>query len=376
MYQTKRFAVLVVMIVCMIFLLQASGIAADAKVKPSVDKTSILIKTVKQLFWAGKDRQVHKWTPSIEFRVNGPLAAGAQIYAEYSINGKPWVNYKCEDIGEINERGYWNTYGGREAEPLRGKAVTHTGPVSFVIRAKNPIGNTIIVLYTGVFTIKKLPYPWSKTPQYKEAYTYYVDYDWALPIGLLTWARKEMNVDWQVPLYSPCLFYMWFKGDEHKHRPPQAFLYYNGKKIGDTTGSNGACWEKMSALTWEASDQSYHFYQFIFSKAWSQMKKGTTPANDAFLIWRNPGEYEIKVLWDGKLVRTAKWTVESDGWIPDHNLSLQLNAKSFQPEPNQWTDWVTPMPVTITENLNIPFDKAAWKTGMYFGNPLKGFVAP
>lgn len=351
-------------------LLAGQCLAAE----PTVDKTSILVKTVKQLFWAGNDKQVWKWTPSIEFRVNGPLAAGTQLYVDYSIQGKPFVSYKCEDIGEINEYGYWNTYGGRAADPLRSKASTYTGYVNFTIKAKNPLENTNKVLYTGKFKVGKFAYPWSKHANYKEAYTYYVDYDWALPITFLTCACKEMNVDWVTPLSSPLMCYMWFKGDEQKHKPPTAYLYLNGKKVGDTQ-EGGACWEKLNAQSWEHSENSYHFYQFIFSFVLAQMRPGVEQNPRAIKLWENPGQYEIKVLWEGKLARTAKFTVESDGAIVDGGLSAQLNAKCFQPDEKTLSNWTPLFPVKITDNLNIPFTKTAWQTDAYFGNPIKGFTA-
>ena len=42
------------------------------------------------------------WTPSIRFRINGPLASSDMVWVEYTLpNGKPFVKVQCENIYAI-----------------------------------------------------------------------------------------------------------------------------------------------------------------------------------------------------------------------------------------------------------------------------------
>jgi hypothetical protein len=86
--------------------------------------------------------------------------------------------------------------------------------------------------------------------------------------------------------------------------------------------------------------------------------------SDAFRLDKNPGEYEVKVLRKGKLVRTVKFSVGPDGKIVDPGVSQQ-NSLGTQ----RITIFAS---VTGDEDGRKP-DLTAWKTGAFFGEPLKGF---
>jgi hypothetical protein len=76
-----------------------------------------------------------------------------------------------------------------------------------------------------------------------------------------------------------------------------------------------------------------------------------------------PGEYEIKVLQEGRLTRTAKFTVAEDGSF-DNGIASANKLGS---------DTVI-VPFKVLVDL-APWDKLAWKTDAFYGNPLTGFTA-
>ena len=64
---------------------------------------------------------IWSWVPRIEFRVNGPIASGSQLYAEFTQpGGGPWVKFDCRT--EETQKGYWwkTSCGGRDIPEEKG----------------------------------------------------------------------------------------------------------------------------------------------------------------------------------------------------------------------------------------------------------------
>ena len=84
-------------------------------------------------------------------------------------------------------------------------------------------------------------------------------------------------------------------------------------------------------------------------------------------MYQNPGEYEIKILENGKLARSAKFTMGKDYQIVDTGIGKQNNLGSAR----------VVVPVQIIGDQDGLWDKNAWKTEAFYGNPLTGFsIAP
>lgn len=75
---------------------------------------------------------------------------------------------------------------------------------------------------------------------------------------------------------------------------------------------------------------------------------------------------EIKVLRNGKLVRTAQFTVAANGQITDNGWATQ----------NQLGLPILLLPVKVLGDQDGMWDAAAWKTDAFYGNPLTGFNIP
>ena len=79
----------------------------------------------------------------------------------------------------------------------------------------------------------------------------------------------------------------------------------------------------------------------------------------------NPGEYEFKLLWNNKLARTIKFTVGPDGKLEN----------GIAPANKLGNDRVI-VPVMILGDQDGKWDREAWKTWAFYGNPLTGFTPP
>jgi len=85
-----------------------------------------------------------------------------------------------------------------------------------------------------------------------------------------------------------------------------------------------------------------------------------------FLLSQNPGEYEVKVLRDGNLVRLMKFTIGADGRFVDNKIASANNLG--------WYGLV--LPVRVMGSSDGAWDANAWKTDAFYGNPLAGFALP
>src|SRR6476661_992368 len=72
---------------------------------------------------------VWSWVPRMEFKVNGPIPSGSQLYVEVLQPGgtAPWLKFDC-DTGDTEKGRWWKTScGGRQVED---KSITVIGPVN------------------------------------------------------------------------------------------------------------------------------------------------------------------------------------------------------------------------------------------------------
>jgi hypothetical protein len=106
---------------------------------------------------------------------------------------------------------------------------------------------------------------------------------------------------------------------------------------------------------------------FSFQKAmlWDKNVASSVPGS-YFPMWNNPGEYEIKVLRNGKLARTTKFSFGSDYKIVDTGIGKQNNMGTLR----------VIVPAQIVGDQDGTWDRNAYKTDAFFGNPLTGFVVP
>jgi hypothetical protein len=343
-------------------VLLAAG-AARADDAPTIAKDSVRVKAtfVDGAWTGGKKGPGSSWLPAIEYRVNGPIAKGTQLSAEFSLpGGKPWVKFDCPEVVlEVKTGAWWKTACGaltydRSPGVRDNQAITATGVFGFAIKASNELAGMKATLFTGKVKVGK----WTPHPKAPLAIEYYVDEDWRLPIGYVGFEhgaqtqspgqRYEGN-DSDVLVAA-----MEFRG---KAGDVKGHLFYQGKEISDDWCSKGENAEVDPAkLTWAELECKFH-----------GVYRGDPPAGGGedpkHSLSKNPGDYEIKVLSAGKLARSLKFSVAPDGSF-DKGTGAANKIGSGR----------AIVPVQLLGNQG-PWDKTAWKSGAYYGNPLTGFTA-
>jgi hypothetical protein len=306
--------------------------------QPTIVKDSIQVTLMKHNAKEG-------WWPSIEYKVNGPITSGSQLYVEFAVPGKPWSKFDCP-TREIKSGEWWKTncettkWGSEKPSELS-KLV---GPVGFSIKLRNELQGTDVTLFTGKARLAKGPASPGDTLG-----EYFVDEDWRIPIGYVFFGTEYVHRD-----DSPLHVGFWYRGN-----PPdvEAHLFYQGKDVAKVVApANGPG-------DWDPTKHQWGFADCEFQGVYrAELPEGQGSA-PRFALSKNPGDYEVKVLVVGHLARSIKFKVDSDGKL-DNGIASANKLGS---------DRII-APVEVIGNQG-PWDRTAWKTGAFYGNPLTGFTA-
>ena len=327
--------------------------------EPSIDKTSVQVTT--QEHRSSDESVLWSWTPRIEFRVNGPIASGSQLQAEFfHPNGKSWIKLDC-DTGEVGAGQWWQVGNPPCGNNLPDEqAITYTGPMDFKIYLKNELQGTSKTLFTGRMNVRKV-HVTPDLPVNKNHFDYYIDHDWNLSIGYVFPAESD---DSSYADFAPLSLSMWFRGETNDIA---AHLFYKGQEISNTaTTAKGTHNVEISNLTFEDSPFQWRRVRFTFFNVAAYNREDPDTHPDAFRMDKNPGEYEVKVMRGGKLVRTARFKVGANGKLDDGGLARNNNLGTSR----------ALMPVTVIGSEGPDYDPSSWKTGAFYGNPLSGFSLP
>jgi hypothetical protein len=338
--------------------------------KPSIQ---ITLRTHQQYYRNGQeDQETWSWTPRIAYRVVGPISAGSQLSVEFTLpSGKPWIKFEC-NTNETKDGYWWPTECGMNSNDVKDEQATiETGLAGFKILLKNELEGANNTLFTGKFKVEKFHVGVVDLPKFKNNFSYYVNYDWNLPIGYV-YSYDVMDAR---PGYTPSTtegpfnFVTWFKGDPKliDYGKYVAYLYYQGKLVADSTGGSDTYSITSCQVTNAASFESANTYcRRVFTiKAyvWDKQPQFHQPW---FKMYENPGEYEIKVLQNGKLARTAKFTMGTNYQLVDTRIGKQNSLGTGR----------VVVAVEILGDQDGTWDRNSYKTDAFFGNPLSGFVVP
>jgi len=146
-----------------------------------------------------------------------------------------------------------------------------------------------------------------------------------------------------------------------------AYLYYKGQMVAEAIPESAVCEALNQPESNQDSANAYCRSVFTFQKAilWDK-EPGVMEPGFYYEMYKNPGEYEIKVLQNGKLARTAKFTFGSDYKIADNGLVKQNSVGTLR----------VLVPAQIIGEQDGQWDRNAYKTDAFFGNPLSGFIWP
>jgi hypothetical protein len=348
----NKLLLLIAAIVCIAVF---SGAASAA----TMDKTSLIID-VRNTFDFNRKTDQRGWLPQLYFRVNGPIANGSRIYVEMTTpDGKPWLAFDCEADATPAGASFKVDACGRGEIPNE-KFTGTLGTYGIKIRLGNELKGTNESLFAGKFKVGKAFT--GAVAADKDNYSWYVDYDWALPIAEVFALKDELMYGQMVEREAqPLRVSFWFRGDPETY----AYLFYNGQEIANTeTTAGGGTWNEQGFYLYELMPFSWTKKTYTFTRVLVKNKQDPRTLVDPFFMEKNPGEYEVKVLLKGKLARTVKFTVGKDGRIVDTGISSQ-NALG--------TDRVTLFAIVTGDDGGKKTDLQAWKTTAFFEGPLKGF---
>ena len=350
-------------------LFRNGSVSAQTVNKPSIQ---ITLRTHQQYYRNGQeDQETWSWTPRIAYRVVGPISAGSQLSVEFSLpSGKPWIRFDCA-TSETKDGYWWPTECGMNSNDVKDEQATiETGLAGVKILFKNELEGTNKTLFIGKFKVEKFHVGVVDLPKFKNNFSYYVNYDWALPIGYV-YGYDGMDIragNRPSETEARLSFATWFKSDPKNinYGKYVAYLYYKGQLVADSAGGNKygdtAC--LVTNAAYYESANTYCLRKFVVNAmVWD--KQAEFHPQD-FKMYENPGEYEIKILENGKLARTAKFTMGTNYQIVDTGIGKQNSLGTGR----------IVVPVQIIGDQDGTWDRNAYKTDSFFGNPLSAFVAP
>lgn len=339
---------------------------ALAEDQPTIAKDSVQVNAFTLNVFK-KNFDVWSWVPTIQFRVNGPIPSGAQLYAEFAIPGAAPIKFDCPTEATTAGR-WWKTSGGGRDIPEE-KGTQFTGMVPFSIKMRSELAGTDVTLFSGKALFQK-EHSNEAGPKAVNKWVYFVNDDWNLPIGYVYLTPDELK-GWDRPGFNVAF---WVRGEGTRIEP---HLFYMGKEVGKKMFDGMEVGKPGGEADIEKNPTHYVADNIPQKAKWARVKcdwpnvKGwdkTGETNSLFgpphTLAGNPGEYEVKILWNNHLARSIKFTVAADGKF-DNGIATNNKLGS---------DRVI-VPVSILGDQDGTWDKNAWKTQAFYGNPLTGFTA-
>ena len=284
-----------------------SALAQDQPAEPTIRKDSI----VASVYSASHT----EWTPRFDFDVNRPITKEDRFWVEAFYPGrKNRLTADCD-----------GNYAGEDTVTFHCKTdVTlatlnvFVGLVDFEIHMANELYGKHLVLFRGKMKVVR-------GPENKEDAVshFHVDEDWRIPIGYLSSGGDSLS------------FEVWWFG-EYSRSDISFHLFHEGKAIARAD----VCSNQPVGCRFR------------------------TDHGDP-IAELSPGAYEIKVLKEGRLKRTATFTVNEDGSF-DNGIASASKLGSNK----------VIIPVNVVGDLPRPWNNQAWKTDAFYGNPLTGFTVP
>jgi hypothetical protein len=337
---------------------------ADAnQTGPTLLKASIAVRANRlKRYWKAPDMDDYwSWLPEMSFVVLGPVNTGSAFAIDFTNEaGAPWYSVEC-NTEAIDATRWQKIVTPAITTHIDKRTTLATGTFGFTIRLKNELSGANEKLFSGKFKVTKF-HIGNNLPAFKNQFEYVVDQDWNLPIGYLYF---NTQADQNMP---PLKVAMWFRG-ELDNTKLAAYLFYNGKQIASTKEQTGSAGYD-AAIFPNAHEGNTRWERWAFS--WGQVRGWNTDTSSAnntseiFFLNRNPGEYEVKVLRDGDLARSAKFTIGPDGRLVDNGITQKNNLGGL----------AMILPVKVIGAGDGQWNPIAWKTEAFYGNPLAGFIAP
>ena len=296
----------------------------------------------------------YSWVPKIQFDVLGPIGSSDKIFVEFDTpDGKQWLKYDMRTPA-VGDDELETVSMDISDDLLEKKAILSEGLVPFRIKLK-PASGVETTLFTGKFRVGTYLLD-QKIPDYKGKKDFFVDYDWHLPLAYV-WLNPISDEDVPQLAAQVCL-----RGAVDSSKL-EALLFFNGKQVGQQSGSSYA---QKQVFTSGADEPSHRWaiWEFSFARVRGFNKSSSSNSyNEQFFLDKNPGEYEIRVMRDGQPARSIKFTVSSDGKIVDNMIAKNVKLGGVR----------MIMPARVLGAGDGQYNASAWQTDALFGNPPAGF---
>lgn len=326
----------------------------DSVTTSNILKPTLKVSCVRDLnYWKQPEaKNFWSWMPKLQFAVSGPIDDASYLtYEFFGTDGKLWFT---QDSAPFSVAQGNFKYLESEAVPrwTDKRSIISIGVFNFKITLKNPLQGTSKLLYQGKFNVKK-EFAGTSHPDFKNQFVYYVDQDWSLPMAYLNFSAKQ---DTNAPIFNAT---QWFRGMNSGKL--KAYLFYNGKQVSNT--EVGGSWQTNYVISEGDDANKYRWEQWTFSFYNARMFDKLGDNKTYHVFNKNPGNYELKVILDGELVRIVPFTVGSDGNIVDNGVAKNNGISGF--------GYIVPAKVIPTKEGSV--NLSAYKTEAFYGNILTGF---
>jgi len=302
------------------------------------------------------DNHNTSWAPRIRFFVLYGGSTKLRFKADYFMpDGSLWYSEALEYREGYDEHSGISLVAS-ESDSSRDKKSIVTGGV-FGIKITNIRDNS--TAFQGKFKVNRYK-PQYSDARYKNEVDYYVDYDWKLPIGFADLYYERDNA---TPIIR-----MWFKGDIANDNL-EARLFHNGQQIATTDDGGGVDHGEDYYADKRGDDKSLFWREFKFS--WpKRIEFIVTEDLRNFTIYKNakfinqmPGEYVVKVYYNGEQVRETKFTIGNNGTYADNGIAKQNNLTTNK----------IILPVKVMGTLD-KWNAVNAKAQGFYGNPVNGLI--
>ena len=296
------------------------------------------------------------WVPQVKFNLFYDNSQKVRYSADWSNpDGSPWFSESL-DVQDFGDDGTVLLRSPYSSQNFDTKATAAVG--TYALKITNT--KTGEVAFQGKFKVSKLQLI-PNDPKMKNRMLFYVDNDWNLAVGYAGFDSDS----WRDSDLLPAVL-MWFKGNlESKNF--EARLFYNNQQIASTDegGYVNSGQKRGDENCFEFRETcEYSLWKFTWKKFLTQTdgyQREKYP--NATFTQDKPGEYTVKIFYNGAQVREARFTVDARGGISQSAFSKQIYPT------------LTIIPVKVTGNLD-KWNPVSWKTDAFYGNPIAGFSVP
>ena len=302
------------------------------------------------------DNHNTSWAPRIRFFVFYGGSTKLRFKADYFMpDGSQWFSEAMEYRGGYDDRSGLSLVQS-ESDSNRDKKTIVTGGL-FGLKITNIRDNSTV--FQGKFKVNRYK-PQYSDARYKNEVDYYVDYDWKLPIGFA-------DLDFESNVASPVIR-MWFKGDI-KNDNLEARLFHNGQQIATTDDGGLVDSGERYYADKRGNDESLFWREFKFS--WphraefivTEDLRNFTAYKNTMFINQMPGEYVVKVYYNGDQVRETKFSIGNNGTYADNGIAKQSNLTTNK----------IILPVKVMGTLD-KWNAVNAKAQGFYGNPVNGLT--